>query len=200
MFYVLLIYPNLDESLVGRLRRRYDPTTDVIQPHVAVVFPVPESVGRDSLISHIEAVTADWRPFEIRLGGLNKSPDHWLFLTLTQGCESVRRLYRPLHTGVLAEFRIAESSFVPRLALGLFLREGATYDWENPRAETFDAETSQVALSEAQPLLEGSAELVDTLHLVAIPDEVVEWFGGERSTFSPNLRAEEVHAFRIGRS
>ncbi len=81
MHYVLLIYPRADAALVGRIRRKYDPTVDVVRPHMPVVYPVPESVGRDSLISHIQAVTADCRPFEIRLGGLCKSPDHWLFLT-----------------------------------------------------------------------------------------------------------------------
>ncbi len=51
---------------------------------------------------------------------------------------------------------------------------------------------------EAQPLLDGPVERIDTLHLVTIPDEVLEWSSGERSTFSRHLRADEVHAFRIG--
>ena len=122
----------------------------------------------------------DCRPFEIRFGGLCRSPDHWLFLTLTQGSNSVKRLYRLLHTGLLAEFRLADREFVPHLGLGLFLREGAIYDWENPHAEDFDAERYEAAVRETQPLLESPAERIDTLHLVAIPDEVLEWSSGER--------------------
>jgi len=198
MYYVLLIYPEVDADLVGRIRRRYDPTVDVIGPHITVVFPVPESVGRERLISHVQPVAGDCRPFEIRLGGLRRSRDHWLFLTLTQGSESARRLHRLLHTGVLAEFRVADRDFVPHLGLGHFMREGATYDWENPREEDFDAERYEAAVREAQPLLDGPAERIDTLHLVTIPDEVLEWSSGERSTFSRHLRANEVHAFRIG--
>ncbi len=87
MSYVLLIYPRTD-PLVGRIRRRYDPTVDVVEPHIPVVYPVPESVGRERLISHVQTVAGDCRPFEIRLGGLLRSRDHWLFLTLTQGARA----------------------------------------------------------------------------------------------------------------
>jgi hypothetical protein len=198
MYYVLLIYPKVDEALVGRIRRKYDPEADFIATHVPVVYPVPDSVGRDPLISHVRNVTGSCAPFEIRLGAFRKSPDHWLFLTLAHGNESMRRLYRLLHTGLLAEFRATDREYVPHLGLGLFLREGSTYDWEHPREEDFDADTYEAALREAQPLLEGPIQRIDTLHLVAIPDEVVEWFSGERPTFSRELRAEEVHEFRIG--
>lgn len=198
MYYALLIYPTVDEVLVGQIRREHDPTVDVVRPHMPVVFPVPESVGRDSLIAHIQSVTADYRPFEIVLGGFFRSPDHWLFLTLAHGNDSVRRLYRLLHTGLLAEFRVADEEFMPHVGLGLFLREGATYDWKNAREEDFDAGRYEAALRDAQRLLTGSVERIGTLHLVAIPDEVVEWSSGERSAFSRDLRAADVQAFRIG--
>ena len=199
MYYGLHICPNsVDEALVGRIRRQYDPTVDVIAPHVPVVYPVPDGVGRDLLISHIRNVTLACAPFEIRLGALHRSADHWLFLTPVDGKEDLRRLHLRLHTGLLAEFRDADRDYVPHVGLGHFMREGATYDWENPREEDFDAERYEAAVREAQPLLDGPAERIDTLHLVTIPDEVLEWSSGERSTFSRHLRANEVHAFRIG--
>jgi 2'-5' RNA ligase len=198
MHYVLLIYPTVGEDLVGRIRRTYDPTVDVVRPHVPVVYPVPESLGRERLVAHIQTVVAGSRPFEIRFGGLCKSPDHWLFLTLAQGREHVEDLHRSLHTGLLAEFGAGDREFVPHLGLGLFLREGATYDWENPRADDFDAPRYEAALREAQALCEGPAERIDTLHLVTTPDEVLEWSSGERSAFSSDVRAAEVHAFRMG--
>ena len=199
MYYGLAIYPNsVDEALIGRMRRQYDPTVDVIAPHVPVVYPVPERVGRDPLISHIRNVTLACAPFEMRLGALRRSADHWLFLTPVEGKEDLGRLYLRLHTGLLAEFRDADRDYVPHVGLGHFMREGATYNWENPREEDFDAERYEAAAREAQPLLDGPAERVDTLHLVTIPDAAVEWFSGEESTFPGDSRAEEVRAFTLG--
>jgi hypothetical protein len=198
MYYVLLIYPSVDEDLVGAIRRKYDPTVDVIAPHVPVVYPVPGGVGRDLLISHVQSVTPACTPFEIRLGALHRSADHWLFLTPVNGNEALRRLHLRLHTGLLAEFRATDRDYAPHVGLGLFLKTGATYDWRSPREEDVDAVTYGAALHEAEPLLAGAPERIDTIHLVALPDEVVEWFSGERSTFSRDSRAEEVCAFTIG--
>lgn len=199
MYYVLLTYPkNVDEALVGRIRRQYDPTVDVIAPHVPVVYPVPDEVGRDLLIAHVRNVTLGCAPFEIRLGALHQSADHWLFLTPVSGQEDLRRLHLCLHTGILAEFRDEERDYLPHLGLGHFIREDATYDWEHPREEDFDAERYEAAVREAQPLLDSPAERVDTLHLVTIPDAAVEWFSGEGSTFPRDSPAEEVCAFTFG--
>jgi len=198
MYYVLLIYPSVDEALVGAIRRQYDPTVDVIAPHVPVVYPVPGGVGRDPLISHVRNITLGSAPFEIRLGALYRSADHWLFLAPVEGNEELRRLHLRLHTGLLAEFRATDRDYAAHVGLGLFLRTGATYDWRNPRGEDFDAETYGAALHEAEPLLASPPERIDTLHLVALPDEVLEWFSGERSTFPRDSRAEEVCAFTIG--
>jgi 2'-5' RNA ligase len=198
MYHALLIYPRVDEDLVGALRRRYDPTVDVIAPHLPVVYPVPGEVGRDPLISHIKGVALACEPFKIRLGALHRSADHWLFLTPVDGNEDLRRLHLRLYTGLLAEFLATDRDYAPHVGLGHFLRAGAAYDWRNPREEDFDAETCGVALREAAPLLASPPERIDTLHLVALPDEAVEWFSGERPVFPRDSRAEEVCAFRIG--
>jgi len=181
-----------------RARPRAVGVVAALAPHVPVVYPVPDGVGRDLLISHIRNVTLACAPFEIRLGALHRSADHWLFLTSVDGKEDLRRLHLRLHTGLLTEFRDADRDYVPHVGLGHFMREGATYDWENPREEDFDAERYEVAVREAQPLLDGPAERIDTLHLVTIPDAAVEWFSGEGSTFPRDSRAEEVRAFTFG--
>ena len=198
MHYVLVIYPRVDEALVGTIRRKYDPTVDVIAPHLPVVYPVPESIGLDRLSSHIGSVAADTPPFDIRLGRLNRSSDHWLFLTPARGAEDLTQLYWRLHTGVLAEFRAVDGPFVPHVALGHLLRPGATYDWEHPREEDFDTSRYEVAFREAQPLLASSPQRVDTVHLVAVPDEVLEWSGGERAALPRGLRVTDVRTFLLG--
>lgn len=195
MSYGLLTYPKVDEALVGSIRRAHDPTANAIRPHIPVVFPVPESLGRDRLIAHIEGVLDSFPPFDICFGGLTRSPDHWLFLTLSRGSEEFTRLYRELHTGLLAD--CAAERYLPHLGLGLFLVQGATYDWERPRPTDFDAVRYEVARRQAGELLGGPSQTIDAFHLVAVPDEILEWSSGERATLPDGLRVSDVHEFSL---
>ncbi len=52
---------------------------------MAVMFPVPASVGLQFLVEHIETALRAWSPFSIHLKGFSKSHDHWLFLTVDKG-------------------------------------------------------------------------------------------------------------------
>jgi hypothetical protein len=195
MSYGLLTYPKVDEALVGSIRRAHDPTADVIRPHIPVVFPVPESLGRDRLIAHIEGVLDTCPPFEIRFGSLTRSPDHWLFLTLSRGNEELTRLYGELHTGPLAD--CAAERYLPHLGLGLFLVQGATYDWEHPRPEEFDAVRYEVARRQAEALLGWPSQMIDAFHLVAVPEEILEWSRGERAILPDGVRVSDVREFHL---
>jgi len=195
MSYGLLIHPAVDEALVGRIRRAYDPTVDIIKRHIPVTFPVPESLGRDRLIAHVGGILGAARQFEIRFGGLVQSPDHWLLLTLDRGNDELVHLYRRLHTGLLSDY--ATDRYTPHLGLGHFLVEGAMYDWEHPRPQDFDVARYEVARREAEPLTNGPTQTVDTLHLVTVPDEVLEWSGGQRAAPPEGLTVKDVYAFRL---
>src|SRR6267143_5205870 len=133
MFYALVHYPQIDTKLINEFRRKYDPHFDLIEPHITLVFLVPESVGEANLVRHIESTLSNWRPFPIRLRGLQRSWDHWLFLILAKGNENVTRLHRELYDGVLAAYYRTDIDFVPHLGLGLFARQDADYDIRNPQ-------------------------------------------------------------------
>ena len=201
MYFGLVFYPPLDEELaesIDEIRREYDPTLGFVKPHITVIFPVPDSVGESRLISHIATVLRDWRPFEIRLGGFHKSDDHWLLLTLGQGELEVKQLYRSLYTGVLEEYRRDDIEFVPHLGLGLFIKEGSKYDWDNPQEAEFDAQRYQEAWQQANALSPGSSCTVDKLHLVKISDEVIEWATGNRASIPKDTQAVEIREFPLG--
>jgi 2'-5' RNA ligase len=196
-YYCLVFYPQLETERIDQIRRRYDPTVHVIRPHVTIVFPVPETVGEAKLIRHVESVLSDWSPFEIRLGGFHKSHDHWLFLTLAEGGHAVKRLYRSLYTGILAEYRRDDIEFLPHLGLGLFVKDGSKYDWDNPQQADFDQEQYEQALREANTLRLDSTCTVDKLHLVKISGEVLDWATGKRASIPEGSQALEVREFRL---
>lgn len=172
MFYALVHYPNIDTRRINEFRRKFDPHFDLIEPHVTFVFLVPESVGEANLVSHLENVLRHWQPFPIHLKGLQKAWDHWLFLILAEGTDSITRLYRELFTGILASYRRADIEFVPHLGLGLFVRQDASYDIRNPQEVPLDVEKYSQALKEAQQLGLGYYCVIDRLHLVKISDDI----------------------------
>jgi len=197
MHYALVLYPEVGIERIQQIRRQYDPTLDVIRPHVTVMFPVPEAVGERELVSHIESVLGNHKAFEIRLGGFVKSNDHWLFLTLGKGECEVKCLYQALYTGILAQYRRDDIEFVPHLALGLFVKDQATYDWNKPRESEFDHQKYDAAMRDAEALRLDSSWEARTLHLVTIPDDVLQWAGGEWASFSKDSRAVSVREFHL---
>ena len=89
MRYAVVIYPELeDASKIQELRRKHDPYFDVIEPHITLVFPFPET-DRDVVVNHVTKILGDLNPFNIRLKGLTKSFDNWLYLIIEQGNEKM---------------------------------------------------------------------------------------------------------------
>ena len=200
MYYALIIYPQLSAELfqsIETIRGKYDPTSGFSKPHITVLFPVPGSVGEGRLISHIQYVLSDWSPFEIHLGGFHKSHDHWLFLTLIEGEAQVKKLYQGLYTGILAEFRRDDIEFVPHLGLGLFINESSTYDWDNSRVSDFDREQYEEAWRQAKALPLPSRILVEKLQLTKIPDPILEWATGKRTSIPEDSCIIEVQEFLL---
>lgn len=153
MFYALVHYPAVDKVSINQLRKKYDPQVDVIEPHITIVFPVPESVGEQHLVLHIENVLLEWKPFTIHLKGLQQSWDNHLFLLIQEGKADVIRLHDELYTGVLAEYYRDDLPFAPHITLGSFAEGG--HPWLQ-------------ALEEAERAGLDYQSVVDRLHLVKV--------------------------------
>ena len=156
MIYALVHYPGIDTVRINQLRKEYDPEAGLIEPHVTIVFPLPDSVGEQALVSHIDRVLSGWRPFPIRLKGLMQSADNYLFLLLAEGSTDMTRLHDQLYTAVLAPYLRADLAFVPHVTLGAF----------GEKADGF-----RRALSEAERLNLDYESVVDRLDLLKINDD-----------------------------
>lgn len=179
MFYALVHYPDIDIEPIKRFKRKYDPLADLIDPHMTLVFLVPESIGEQNLVSHIEQVLSRWQPFPIHLHGLEKSWDHWLFLVLQEGRGEVIKLHEELYAGVLEPYRRPDIQFVPHIVLGLFVKQDEQYDIRNPQQTSFDAERYEAALAEAEQLGLDYRCVVDRLHLVKINSDITQVVGSK---------------------
>ena len=197
MYYALVSFPKVDTVFIDRLRQKYDPTVDLIEPHLTVVFPVPESLGKRELVRHCAAVLQGWRSFPVVAGPVTKSPDHWLLLTLRQGAAAVTQLYRDLHSGLLSDFARPDI-FQPHMSLGHFLKAGRTYDWSNPSGADFDEERYAQALREAKELDLELSWMIDGLDLVELPDEVIAWARGILPSYPQGAKAIRAERLDLG--
>ena len=196
MYYALASFPKVGTVLIDRIRRKYDPTVDLIEPHLTVVFPLPESLGKRELVRHFAGVLQEWRAFTVATGPLVKSPDHWLFLTLRQGASDVTKLYRDLYSGFLGDFARPEI-FQPHIGLGHFLKAGRTSDWNNPSEADFDEDLYTQALREVKELDLELSWVIDSLDLVELPDVVIAWMRGTLP-YPHGVRAMRTEKFHLG--
>ena len=197
MYFNLSFYPQFGTRLaeaINAIRSKYDPTSPFYEPHITVIFPTHERIGRQNLIDHIQDILDKWKPFEIQLGGLDLRPNHWLLLGLQKGKAEIKRLYKELHAGILSDGRDL-SKYNPHLSLGLFIKEGTAHDWFNPRESDFDQERYQEALLLANSLPLSESVLIDKFLLGSFPDTVIEWIRGKRIHIPQDAQETIVHEF-----
>lgn len=77
MIYALVHYPDIDTVPIGQFRKEYDPEAGSIEPHITIVFPLPDSAGEQALVLHIERVLSGCCSFPIRLKGLMQSANNY---------------------------------------------------------------------------------------------------------------------------
>jgi len=171
LYYCLAYFPKVETDRINKIRQRYDPTYNLVSPHLTVIFPVPSSVGKKRIINHIDTVLKNWRPFQIHFGGLKKSWDHWLFLTLKNGESEIKRLSKELYSGFLSEYYRDDLEFIPHIGIGLFIKNNSQYDYKNPQQLTFDDKTYQQALSEAESIGFDFKCIINNLELLELNDD-----------------------------
>ncbi len=156
MIYALVHYPNVGSLRVNQFRKKHDPQVDLIAPHITLMFPVPESIGEDRLVRHVEMLLCNWLPFPIHLHGVQISSDNRLFLMLQEGNAYIIRLHDEIYTGILIQHRREDIPFVPHITLGVV--EG-------------DSTNHKRILEEAEQLGIDQHCLLDKLHLIKVNNE-----------------------------
>ena len=168
MYYHLLHIPKTDIPGLKDFKGRYDKHDTIPEPHITLVFPFKDnSVTKEDLINHIEKVLHKWRPFSVRVKGIDKSWDHWMFLLLQQGNEDIIKLHDDLYTDILKKHLRRDIEFIPHIGLGVFVKND-DYDLKNPQVTTFDEETYAAALMELSRLDIDFTTEVDSLTLIEV--------------------------------
>ncbi len=150
--YALVHYPDIELRAIQQFRQRHDPQFDLIGPHITLLFPVPDCVGEEALVCHIDQVLRGWRPFEIGLREVQIAWDDYLYLLVQEGKETLVRLHDEIYTGILREYLRADLPYIPHVTLG-------------------KAEPPADLLDKARRLGIDARCRLDAMHLVKVNDE-----------------------------
>ena len=84
---------------------------------------------------------------------------------------------------------------MPHLGLGLFLKNGAIYNWDAPSEADFDQARYDRAMLEVEALDFDLRCRVNKLELVSIPDEVIDWVTGKLTQIPKGVRVSSRRSF-----
>ncbi|MEX0917876.1 MAG: 2'-5' RNA ligase family protein [Candidatus Paceibacterota bacterium] len=172
MFYAIIHRPETDISVIQEVAKKYDPTFELVGPHVTLVFPFSaEGVDEHALTTHIQSVAGGLQPFQARFNELELSWDQWLFLTPTLGKEALTQLHDDLYVGMLQQFLRSDIPFVPHIALGHFAVADSEYQLKDPTAVPLDEERYITARAEIEALKLDLVYEVTTTELISVTDD-----------------------------
>lgn len=172
MYYALVHFSSIDIEKINVLRKKYDPTFAIIEPHITLVFPIADTQSRvDDLEKHTGNTLRHWRSFEVHIGGFEKSWDHWLFLAVAEGRDKLIQLHDELYSDTLSAHLRKDIQYSPHISLGLFVKDEDRYNLKHPEKLVFDENKYSEALKEANKLKLDYRSIVDTIMLIKISDD-----------------------------
>lgn len=128
----VVYFLNTDLSKIDDFRERYDPNWNIINSHITLVSPL-DGIPEDQLCELISSVVNSVRSFPIRLSGLTKSFDDYLFLLVKEGDKSIIALHDKLYSGILTPYLRGNILFTPHITLGYFGTKN-----NNPNGQIFE--------------------------------------------------------------
>ena len=162
--------PWLPEEPIGAFRRIYYPGAGLIAPHLTVVFPIPASIGMEAFGEHVRGIVSGTPAFDIRLKGLGKTWDHWLYVGVAEGSDEVIALHDALYAGILRPYLWTEQPYVPHVGLGLVAEERDAHDLLELRLRALDGARFDEALRAAEALELDYVGRFETVHIFGLDE------------------------------
>ena len=92
----IMIFPQFNNiDIIDEIRRKYDPLSNLVRPHITLVFPFKSEITTEALSDQIKKAVKDISPFEIELEGFSTQQDkfgNYLFLNVKRGVEHLKKL------------------------------------------------------------------------------------------------------------
>ena len=119
----IMIFPQFENiSVIDNIRKKYDPLSELVRPHITLVFPFESEISNDELAQLLEKRLFGINSFEITLHGFSKKKDRlssYLFLNVTKGIDEIRNIHNILYEHEFKEFDLGYR-YVPHMTVGKF--------------------------------------------------------------------------------
>ncbi|MGN0180868.1 MAG: 2'-5' RNA ligase family protein [Candidatus Ornithomonoglobus sp.] len=97
----IMIFPKFDNTeKIDEIRSKYDPLSDLVRPHITLVFPFKSETSTERLSEQIKNAVKGISPFEIKLTGFSTEQSkfgNYLFLNVKNGAEHLKKLNQNLY-------------------------------------------------------------------------------------------------------
>ena len=64
MYHALAYYTRLDNHQLLDFRKKFDPTADLMDDHISIVFPIPDEISKEQITDHVFTVLSQWELFD----------------------------------------------------------------------------------------------------------------------------------------
>ena len=85
----IMIFPEFDNmEVIDKIREQYDPSANLVRPHITIVFPFDSDSSNEELKAVLENRLQSVKSFKLEMAGVRKHEDrfgNYLFLEVTQG-------------------------------------------------------------------------------------------------------------------
>lgn len=123
----IMIFPQFENvNIIDDIREKYDPLANHVRPHITLVFTFESNLTSIKLKEHLEKVLTGIGPFRLTMGDIIKIDNPfgmYLFWSLKDGIEDIKKLSSKLYTGILEPYKpewLNEETFLPHMTIGNF--------------------------------------------------------------------------------
>ena len=117
----IMIFPEFDNiDIIDEIREKYDPLSELVRPHITIVFPFEMDITNEELSIIIENRFKNIESFVIEMQGFSKCEDrfgNYLFLNVVTGMENITQLHDLLYSNEFSAFDLG-LPYIPHMTVG----------------------------------------------------------------------------------
>lgn len=115
----ILIFPKFKNiDLIQKIRNKYDPLANLIAPHITLAFPFSDDISNKELISKLNSLLKNFKPFTINFKGVSLSHDNYIFLNCVKGSQEIIQLHDEIYNKILPNHLNKSIKYIPHITLG----------------------------------------------------------------------------------